>query len=73
MTIENNVRKAIHDCREKLTVIEAAVRSEISKPIRQRRYNLLTFLYKEKEIYSFALNSLEKILGDDLCAKEFSE
>jgi len=63
MSIESKIRSSINDCREKLRVIEAAVSEEIKRPLFQRRRDLLIFLYKEKEVYTFALRQLENLLG----------
>jgi hypothetical protein len=73
MPIENNIRVAINDCREKLGIINAAMEAELSKPIWRRRRDLLVFLYKEREVYSFALAQLESALRDDLCAEKYFE
>ena len=63
MSIESKIRNSINDCREKLRVIETAVGEEIKRPLFQRRRDLLIFLYKEKEVYTFALHQLENLLG----------
>jgi hypothetical protein len=47
--------------------------TELSKPIWRRRRDLLVFLYKEREVYSFALAQLESALRDDLCAEKYFE
>ena len=65
MSIESKIRNSINDCRERLRVIESAVSAEIKKPLFQRRRDLLIFLYKEKEVYAFALRQLENLLGGD--------
>ena len=73
MRIENVIRDSIDNCRQKLGVIEEAVKQETSKPLFQRRRDLLTFLYKEREVYAFALAQLEGLLGGDQCSGKYFE
>lgn len=71
--IEEKIKWAIRSCNERLSIIESAVNKEVRNPIWQRRTMLLTFLYKEREVYSFALARLEDLLRGLPCDDEGSE
>lgn len=64
MTVEDRIQNAISGCGEQLAVVSSAIEREVVKPIRNRRTRLLLFLYKEKEIYTFALAQLKSLLED---------
>lgn len=71
MQIEDRIRASIDNCRQRLRIIDDAVKQEIKKPLFQRRRDLLTFLYKEREVYAFALAQLERVLGGDQCGGKY--
>ena len=72
MSLEHKVHTTIESCAERLEVIQSAIKSEIKKPIWQRRIDLLNFLYKEREVYTFALTQLEEVLGGGYATKSIS-
>jgi hypothetical protein len=72
MSLEHKVHTAIESCAERLEVVQSAIKSEISKPIWQRRMDLLNFLYKEREVYTFALTQLEEIFEEGHATKSIS-
>jgi hypothetical protein len=45
----------------RLAIIEHGLEKEMSKPHRERKFQLLSFLAQEKAIYAFALKQLEFI------------
>jgi hypothetical protein len=73
MSLEEKIRIAVNDCRERLELIKAASEIEILKPFGEQQRDLLTFLYKEKEVYSYALDQLESLLKTDLCEEKSFE
>jgi hypothetical protein len=73
MSIDANIERSIGACRKQLGIIENAISNEIKKPIWQRRKPLLLFLYKEREVYSFALTQLEGLVAERICGARLYE
>jgi hypothetical protein len=52
----------IADCQERLGIVAASMASELAKPRSRRRQKLLLFLYKEREVYSYSLTLLKRLV-----------
>lgn len=50
-------------CKEHLDAIGQAFAEELAKPIMKRQRAYLTFLDKERSVYTFALKELEGVLA----------
>lgn len=50
---------------EKVSIIEAEIANETSRPFRNQRARLLAFLYKEHCVYAFAVSELKRLLSKD--------
>jgi len=57
------VTARIVHCKEHLNLISQAFAQELAKPIMKRQRAYLTFLDKERSVYTFALKELEAVLS----------
>jgi hypothetical protein len=57
------VEARIVHCKENLNLISQAFAEELAKPIIKRQRAYLTFLDKERSVYTFALEELEGVLA----------
>jgi hypothetical protein len=57
------VEARIVDCKDHLNLISQAFAQELAKPIIKRQRAYLTFLDKERSVYTFALEQLEGVLA----------
>lgn len=64
MNVEDRINNAISGCDKQLAIVCSAIDREVMKPLRNRQTRLLLFLYKEKEIYTFALAKLRGLLEE---------
>ncbi|MCE3228025.1 MAG: hypothetical protein K0S32_2576 [Bacteroidetes bacterium] len=65
MKAKESVEHRYLELKEKLELIIAEMDKEMDKEYKKRDLNLLNFLYKEKQVYSFAVREFKDILGYD--------
>lgn len=60
------LKTAIDNCKDDLARVELAILTEMHRIPMDRRQNLLLFLYKEKEVFSYALSQLQQLAEQGL-------
>lgn len=48
-------------CRDRLSIITDAINLEVGRPFPERRWQVLSLLYRERAVYSFAVSILTEL------------